>query len=74
MAWIDIVERELIAVAVSAANGCRYCVSHHAAALMFYWRDEERVRRVGFGAPCTLAPIPTRRTRWQTSLCSTEAP
>jgi uncharacterized peroxidase-related enzyme len=37
-------ERELIAVVVSAANGCRYCVSHHAAALMFYWRDAERVR------------------------------
>ena len=38
-------ERELIAVVVSAANGCEYCVSHHAAALHAYWRDEERVRK-----------------------------
>ena len=38
-------ERELLAVVVSAANGCDYCVSHHAAALLSYWRDEERVRR-----------------------------
>lgn len=38
-------ERELIAVAVSAANQCRYCVAHHSAALQAYWKDEERVRR-----------------------------
>jgi uncharacterized peroxidase-related enzyme len=38
------VERELIAVVVSAANGCDYCVSHHAAALLAYWKDEARVR------------------------------
>lgn len=38
-------EREMAAVAVSAANGCRYCVEHHAAALRAYWKDEERVRR-----------------------------
>lgn len=37
-------ERELIAVVVSAANGCAYCVSHHAAALQAYWKDEARVR------------------------------
>lgn len=37
-------ERELIAVVVSAANACAYCVSHHSAALMAYWKDEERVR------------------------------
>jgi uncharacterized peroxidase-related enzyme len=40
-------ERELVAIVVSAANRCRYCVSHHAAALMAYWKDEDRVRRVG---------------------------
>ncbi|MDQ3522084.1 MAG: carboxymuconolactone decarboxylase family protein, partial [Gemmatimonadota bacterium] len=36
-------ERELIAVVVSAANRCAYCVSHHAAALNAYWKDQERV-------------------------------
>jgi uncharacterized peroxidase-related enzyme len=39
-------EREAIAVVVSAANGCEYCVSHHAAALQAYWKDEARVRRL----------------------------
>jgi uncharacterized peroxidase-related enzyme len=38
-------EREMIAVVVSAANGCEYCVRHHAAALSAYWRDEARVER-----------------------------
>lgn len=37
--------RELIAVAVSAANGCDYCVRHHAEALNHYWKDEDRTRR-----------------------------
>ncbi len=39
-------ERELIAVVVSAANRCAYCVSHHAAALNAYWNDQERVQKV----------------------------
>lgn len=38
-------EREMIAVVVSAANGCEYCVRHHAAALNAYWRDESRLER-----------------------------
>lgn len=38
-------ERELIAVVVSATNRCRYCVSHHTAALMAYWKDDARVRQ-----------------------------
>lgn len=37
-------ERELVAVVVSAANRCDYCVGHHAAALTAYWKDPERVR------------------------------
>jgi uncharacterized peroxidase-related enzyme len=37
-------ERELLAVVVSAANDCEYCVSHHATALQAYWKDEARVR------------------------------
>jgi AhpD family alkylhydroperoxidase len=31
-------------VVVSSANRCEYCVSHHAAALQAYWKDEVRVR------------------------------
>ncbi len=42
-------EREAIAVAVSAANGCAYCVAHHEAALQAYWRDADRVRRFTAG-------------------------
>ncbi len=36
-------EREMIAVAVSSANHCAYCVAHHGEALKHYWRDAERV-------------------------------
>ncbi len=38
-------ERELIALAVSAANGCPYCVRHHAEALEHYWKETGRVQR-----------------------------
>ena len=34
-------EREAVAVVVSAANDCAYCVSHHAEALRRYMDDEE---------------------------------
>ena len=33
-------EREALAVVVSAANDCEYCVRHHAEALAAYWADE----------------------------------
>ena len=36
-------ERELIAIVVSAANGCAYCVRHHAEALKALWTDDARV-------------------------------
>ncbi len=39
-------ESEMIAVVVSAANGCGYCVAHHSEALDHYWRDEDKVRRL----------------------------
>lgn len=39
-------ERELLAVVVSATNGCDYCVRHHAEALNAYWKDEARVEAV----------------------------
>lgn len=38
-------EREAIAVVVSAANGCDYCVHHHAEALKAYW-DDARVNQL----------------------------
>ncbi len=38
-------DRELIALAVSAANGCPYCIRHHAEALQHYWQDEGKVER-----------------------------
>jgi len=34
-------EREAIAVVVSAANDCAYCVNHHAEALRRYIKDDE---------------------------------
>ncbi|MDT8394188.1 MAG: peroxidase-related enzyme [Bacteroidales bacterium] len=35
-------EREMMAVVVSAANQCKYCISHHAEALNHYWKDPEK--------------------------------
>jgi len=37
-------QRELIGTAVSAANDCGYCITHHALALNHYWKDDERVQ------------------------------
>lgn len=39
-------QREMIAVVVSATNGCDYCQQHHGAALNNYWKDDERVERL----------------------------
>jgi uncharacterized peroxidase-related enzyme len=39
-------DRESIAVVVSAANNCSYCVNHHAEALSHYERDNSRLRRL----------------------------
>lgn len=39
-------QREMMAVIVSRANRCRYCVEHHSRALMFYWKDEQRIERL----------------------------
>ena len=38
-------EREMIAVVVSSADQCPYCIQHHAAALSHYWKDEEKLTR-----------------------------
>ena len=34
-------ECEMIGVVVSHANGCSYCINHHAEALRSYWDDEQ---------------------------------
>lgn len=39
-------ERELVAVVVSAANRCRYCITHHSEALSKYVKDEATVRQI----------------------------
>ncbi len=39
-------ERELIGVVVSAVNSCEYCVNHHAAALNYYWKDNEKIKKL----------------------------
>lgn len=35
-------QREMMAVVVSAANQCEYCMKHHREALLHYWKDEKR--------------------------------
>jgi len=37
------VQREMMAVVVSAANKCEYCQLHHAEAVQHYWKDEQKV-------------------------------
>ncbi|HKK48710.1 MAG TPA: peroxidase-related enzyme [Alkalispirochaeta sp.] len=39
-------EREMIAVVVSVANGCAYCVAHHRAALLHFWKDSSQCDRL----------------------------
>ena len=36
-------QREMVAVVVSAANKCPYCIKHHAIALQHFWKDEAKV-------------------------------
>lgn len=40
--------KEMIAVVVSVANKCDYCINHHAEALNFYWKDKEKLNRFIF--------------------------
>ena len=35
-------QREMMAVVVSAANGCHYCMMHHIEGLDHFWKDRER--------------------------------
>ncbi len=36
-------QREMIAVVVSSANDCTYCLRHHGDALNHFWKDPSRV-------------------------------
>lgn len=35
--------KEMIAVIVSSANKCSYCISHHSEALNHYWKDKNKI-------------------------------
>jgi uncharacterized peroxidase-related enzyme len=37
--------KEMIAVVVSVANKCDYCINHHAEALNYYWKNKEKINR-----------------------------
>jgi len=39
-------QREMIATAVSNANGCHYCTTHHSEALWKYIRDDATIQAV----------------------------
>lgn len=39
-------QREMIAVVVSVANKCEYCIRHHAEALRHFWDQEDRVQKL----------------------------
>ncbi len=54
-------ERELIAVVVSAANRCEYCVNHHGEALNYYWKDREKLQRLAQNFESVELPDRTRR-------------
>jgi len=38
--------REMLAVVVSVANQCDYCMMHHKEALLHYWKSNERIDRL----------------------------
>ena len=36
-------QREMMAIVVSSANQCEYCLRHHSEALFHFWKDENKV-------------------------------
>ena len=40
--------REMMAVVVSTANKCAYCMEHHGEALHHFWKDEEKLEQLKF--------------------------
>ena len=43
---VDLLTKEIIALAVSATNGCRYCINSHTAAVQKLGIDEEALGEV----------------------------
>jgi len=63
------IARERIAVVVSAANGCPYCVSHHAAALGQLGDDPAVIDALARGEPpAGLPPADVALLRWASDL------
>ena len=59
------VQRERIAVAVSAANQCAYCVAHHGESLRQLGEPIDRVARLSRGeTPAELAPADAVLLAW----------
>ncbi|MBI2837498.1 MAG: peroxidase-related enzyme [Acidobacteria bacterium] len=59
------VMRERIGVVVSAANRCRYCVSHHAEALLALHDEPAIIDALGrCEIPETIAPAEAAMLRW----------
>jgi uncharacterized peroxidase-related enzyme len=43
---LKMVQREMMAVVVSAANGCEYCQVHHCEAVNYYWKDSKKTAQL----------------------------
>jgi len=43
---VDLMTKEIIALAVSATNGCRYCINSHTAAVQKLGLDNEQYGEV----------------------------
>lgn len=62
-------QRELIAVVVSRANSCEYCVAHHAEALARYIGDKEQLDAIARGElPDELQPATRALARYAANL------
>ncbi|MFO8034193.1 MAG: peroxidase-related enzyme [Candidatus Bipolaricaulota bacterium] len=66
-------EREVVAVVVSAANSCDYCIAHHAEALHHYWKDRERLQAL-IDDPRSIDLTPRMRALADYALKLTESP
>jgi uncharacterized peroxidase-related enzyme len=66
-------QREMIAVAVSAENGCGYCVAHHSAALSRYVKDQGFIARLA-DSPRGVALGPKERAMVDYAIALTKDP
>lgn len=54
-------EKEMLATAVSVANGCDYCSNHHGEALNRYWKDQGRLETFKHDHTSMDMPVRTRK-------------